>query len=67
MSQTFTSFDTLQVNGKVETCFVGNYDVHSGSAQCIFDKVAEVLRARNVELSRVMATLQSKLLLFYMN
>uniref|UniRef100_A0A8C4YYV9 HAT C-terminal dimerisation domain-containing protein n=1 Tax=Gadus morhua TaxID=8049 RepID=A0A8C4YYV9_GADMO len=43
----------LQVGGRVETCFVGNYDVHSGTAQCIFDKVAEILRGRNVELSRV--------------
>ena len=43
----------LQVSGRVETCFVGNYDVHSGTAQCIFDKVAEILRGRNVELSRV--------------
>ncbi|KAJ8412305.1 hypothetical protein AAFF_G00145720 [Aldrovandia affinis] len=34
-------------------CFLGNYDVHSGTARCIFDKVVEVLRERDVELSRV--------------
>ncbi|KAF3856937.1 hypothetical protein F7725_017660, partial [Dissostichus mawsoni] len=43
----------LQIKGKVETCFLGNYDVHSGTAQCIFDKVDEVLRERDVKLSRV--------------
>ncbi|KAK1901527.1 Histone deacetylase 6 [Dissostichus eleginoides] len=41
------------IAGKVETCFLGNYDVHSGTAQCIFDKVDEVLRERDVKLSRV--------------
>ncbi|XP_033977285.1 zinc finger protein 862-like [Trematomus bernacchii] len=43
----------LQIKGKVETCFLGNYDVHSGTAQCIFDKVDEVLRERDVKLSSV--------------
>ncbi|KAL3060848.1 hypothetical protein OYC64_015233 [Pagothenia borchgrevinki] len=31
----------LQIKGKVETCFLGNYDVHSGTAQCIFDEVLD--------------------------
>ncbi|KAJ8367403.1 hypothetical protein AAFF_G00318060 [Aldrovandia affinis] len=43
----------LEIKGRVEMCFLGNYDVHSGTARCIFDKVVEVLRERNVELSRV--------------
>ncbi|KAJ8372405.1 hypothetical protein AAFF_G00289800 [Aldrovandia affinis] len=43
----------LEIKGRVETCFLGNYDVHSGTARCIFYKVVEVLRERNVELSRV--------------
>ncbi|KAJ8358389.1 hypothetical protein AAFF_G00010400 [Aldrovandia affinis] len=42
----------LEIKGRVETCFLGNYDVHSGTARCIFDKVVEVLRERNVEVLR---------------
>ncbi|KAJ8378389.1 hypothetical protein AAFF_G00242770 [Aldrovandia affinis] len=43
----------LEIKGRVETCFLGNYDVHSGTARCIFDKVVEVLHERDVELSRI--------------
>ncbi|XP_073329080.1 uncharacterized protein C17orf113-like [Pagrus major] len=43
----------LEEKGKVETRLLGNYDVHSGDAQCIFNKLVEVLRERDVELSRV--------------
>lgn len=40
---------------KVETRLLGNYDVHSGNVQCIFNKLVEVLRERDVELSRVIS------------
>lgn len=43
----------LEIKGRVEKCFLSNYDVHSGTAQCIFDKVVEVLRGRDVQLSRI--------------
>ncbi|KAJ8384805.1 hypothetical protein AAFF_G00197920 [Aldrovandia affinis] len=42
----------LEIKGRVEE-IMGNYDVHSGTAWCIFDKVVEVLRERDVELSHV--------------
>uniref|UniRef100_A0A667WMC5 Uncharacterized protein n=1 Tax=Myripristis murdjan TaxID=586833 RepID=A0A667WMC5_9TELE len=45
----------VEVKGRVETRLLGNYDVHSGTAQCIFNKLVEVLRERNVELSRVIS------------
>lgn len=44
----------IEYKGKIEMSFLGNYNVHSGPAQCKFEKVVEVLRGREVELSRVM-------------
>ncbi len=43
----------MEVKGRVETHLLGNYDVHSGTTQCIFNKLAEMLCKRDVELSRV--------------
>ncbi|XP_061573635.1 zinc finger protein 862-like isoform X1 [Cololabis saira] len=45
----------MEVQGRAETRLLGNYDVQSGTAQCIFNKLVEVLRERDVELSRVIA------------
>uniref|UniRef100_A0A672F4L2 HAT C-terminal dimerisation domain-containing protein n=1 Tax=Salarias fasciatus TaxID=181472 RepID=A0A672F4L2_SALFA len=45
----------FQVKGRDETRLLGNYDVHSGTAQCIFNKLVEVLRQTDVELSRVIS------------
>ncbi|CAM4347987.1 unnamed protein product [Leuciscus chuanchicus] len=39
----------LEIKGKVETCFLGNYDVDSGTARCIYDRVVAV----DIALSRV--------------
>ncbi|KAJ3581115.1 hypothetical protein NHX12_017030, partial [Muraenolepis orangiensis] len=44
----------IQNKGKIETSFLGNYNLHSGTAQCIYEKVAEVLRGTGVEFSKVM-------------
>ncbi|XP_042610690.1 zinc finger protein 862-like [Cyprinus carpio] len=43
----------LEIKGKVETCFLGNYDVDSGTARCIYDCVVAVLREMDIALSRV--------------
>ncbi|CAM4543814.1 unnamed protein product [Leuciscus chuanchicus] len=43
----------LEIKGKVETCFLGNYDVDSGTARCIYDRVVAVLREMDIALSRV--------------
>ncbi|KAK5865246.1 hypothetical protein PBY51_016423 [Eleginops maclovinus] len=43
----------LEREGKVETCFLGNYDVDCGNARCIYDRLVAVLREIDVELSRV--------------
>ncbi|KAK5911780.1 hypothetical protein CesoFtcFv8_001717 [Champsocephalus esox] len=53
MDKRLIIYAKLQIKGKVETCFLGNYDVHSGTAQCIFDKVDEGLRERDVKLSSI--------------
>uniref|UniRef100_A0A672HAQ6 HAT C-terminal dimerisation domain-containing protein n=1 Tax=Salarias fasciatus TaxID=181472 RepID=A0A672HAQ6_SALFA len=45
----------FQVKGRDETRLLGNYDVHSGTAQCTFNKLVEVLRQTDVELSRVIS------------
>ncbi|KAJ3595511.1 hypothetical protein NHX12_004814 [Muraenolepis orangiensis] len=44
----------IQNKGQIETSFLGNYNLHSGTAQCIYEKVAEVPRGTGVELSKVM-------------
>lgn len=41
------------MEGKVETCFIGNYDVDCGTARCIYDCLVAVLREMDIELSRV--------------
>ncbi|KAL2095484.1 hypothetical protein ACEWY4_010203 [Coilia grayii] len=43
----------LEIKGNVETCFLGNYDVDSGTARCIFDRIVSVLREMDIALSRV--------------
>lgn len=43
----------LEIKGKVETCFLGNYDVDSGTARYIYDRVVAVLREMDIALSRV--------------
>ncbi|KAM4551083.1 uncharacterized protein C17orf113-like [Odontesthes bonariensis] len=43
----------LEMEGKVETCFLGNYDVDCGTARSIYDRLVAVLREMDVELSRV--------------
>lgn len=45
----------VERDGKPETCFLGNYDVHAGTAQCIYDKVVEALQERGVAISRVVS------------
>ncbi|CAK6981758.1 zinc finger protein 862-like [Scomber scombrus] len=45
----------MEVKRRVEIHLLGNYDVHSGTAQCIFNKLVEVLRDRDLELSRVIS------------
>ncbi|KAK5861548.1 hypothetical protein PBY51_022938 [Eleginops maclovinus] len=43
----------LEMEGKVEMCFLGNYDVDCGTARCIYDRLVAVLQEIDVELSRV--------------
>lgn len=31
----------------VEKCFLGKYDIHSGTAQCVCDKVKDALKERD--------------------
>lgn len=40
-------------DGIPETCFLGNYDIQDGTAQCVFDKVVEALLERGVPIRRV--------------
>ncbi|KAK1891644.1 Zinc finger protein 862, partial [Dissostichus eleginoides] len=47
------AYDKIENKGKIDN-FLGNYNLHSGTAQCIYEKVVEVLRGRGVELSKVM-------------
>ncbi|KAI4800054.1 hypothetical protein KUCAC02_016591, partial [Chaenocephalus aceratus] len=44
----------IENKGKIDNFFLGNYNLHSGTAQCIYEKVVEVLRGRGIELSKVM-------------
>ncbi|KAJ4929686.1 hypothetical protein JOQ06_018708 [Pogonophryne albipinna] len=44
----------IENKGKIDNFFLGNYNLHSRTAQCIYEKVVEVLRGRGIELSKIM-------------
>ena len=41
----------LENEGQAETCFLGNYDVHLETAQCIFAKVKDALKENGIDTS----------------
>ncbi|XP_067657737.1 uncharacterized protein C17orf113-like [Haliotis asinina] len=46
-------FLKIQNNGKTDTVFLGNFSVHSGTAECITEKVKEVLSEWNISLEQL--------------
>ena len=46
-------FVRIVKDGSPRTLFLGNYTVTSGTAECVFDKVQEVLHARGIDCQKV--------------
>ena len=46
-------FVRIVKDGSPQTLFLGNYTVTSGTAECMFDKVQEVLHARGIDCQKV--------------
>lgn len=44
---------TLQRKGEPETVFIGNHVINSGTAECIIEKIKDVLSGRGVVMARV--------------